>query len=300
MSLILNWLESLHADVKITEKCSRQRNYRSTCTVCEQACKLEAISFNERTLVIDSQRCNSCGDCIIACPLSAIKGLAVTREFVHTSLIYSETYIPTEKELLIYKKRGMRAIQITDIPLNEQWDFVLSETNRILKLLGEKTIEVVWNSNEEKLSRRALFSKLQKEGKQIAKNMAPVSWQMEEDEWNLTKYYQDFQFYSVEIDKNKCTLCQACFSFCPQKLFSLADSLLHIHHEKCVNCTACTDICAEEAIRMRPEIKEKSDSVESVNTNKCQDCGQLFFSFQEEKEKCHICIDRDPEWLSPF
>ncbi|WP_066147861.1 4Fe-4S dicluster domain-containing protein [Neobacillus novalis] len=300
MSLILNWLESLHADVKITEKCSRQRNYRSTCTVCAQACKLEAISFIERTLVIDSQRCNSCGDCIIACPLSAMKGLAVTREFVHTSLIYSEAYTPTEKELLIYKKRGLNAIQITDIPLNEQWVLALNETNRILKLLGEKPIEVVQNSKEEKLSRRALFSSLQKEGEQLARSMAPVSWKMEEDEWNLTKYYQDFQFYFVEMDQHKCTLCQACFSFCPQKVFRLEDSVLQIHHVKCVNCTACTDICPEEAIRIRPEIKGKSVTVESFFTKKCRDCGQIFSSFKKGKEKCHICVNRDPEWLSPY
>ncbi|MFJ5715224.1 4Fe-4S binding protein [Neobacillus sp. NPDC093127] len=298
--MILNWLESLHADVKITEKCSRQRNYRSTCIVCAQACKLEAISFNERTVVIDSQRCNSCGDCIIACPLSTMKGLPGTRKFDHTSLIFSEAYTPTEKELLIYKKRGMNTIQITDIPLNEQWGFALNETNRILKLLGEKPIEVVRNSKEEKLSRRALFSSLQKEGKQLARSLAPVSWQMEEDEWNLTRYYQELQFYSVEMDKNKCTLCQACFSFCQQKVFRLEDSVLQIQHEKCVNCTACTDICPEEAIRIRPEIKEKSVTVESFFTKKCQDCGHVYASFKKGKEKCHICVNRDPEWLSPY
>jgi Fe-S-cluster-containing hydrogenase component 2 len=301
MSLILNWLESLQADMKITEKCSRQRNYRSTCTVCAQACKLEAISFKERTVVIDSQRCNSCGDCIIACPLSAMKGLPGTRKFDHTSLIFSEVYTPTEKELLIYKKRGMNAIQINDIPLNEQWNLVLNETNRILRYLGEKSIEVVQKCNEEKhLSRRALFSTLQKEGKQLARSMAPVSWQMEEDEWNLTKYYQKFQFYSVEMDKNKCTLCQACFSFCPQKVFRLDDSVLQVHQEKCVNCTACTDICPEEAIQIKPEIKGKSVTVESFFTKKCQDCGHLYSSFKKGKEKCHICVNRDPEWLSPY
>lgn len=300
MSLILNWLESMHADLKITDKCSRKRNYRSTCTVCTKVCKYEAISCNERTMEIDSQRCNSCGNCIIACPLSAIKGKAVTREFDHTCLIYSEAYTPTIKELLIYKKRGMNAIQIKHNPLNEQWDLVLIGTNRILIQLGEKPIEIVQKRNEEKLSRRALFSSLQKEGKQLAKSLAPVSWQMEEDEWNLTNYYHEFQFYSVEIDKNKCTLCMACFSFCPQKVFTIVDTAFQIQHEKCVNCTACTDICPEAAIRIRSNIKEKSDKVESLNTKKCRDCGQSFSSFQPEKETCHICANRDSEWLSPF
>jgi ferredoxin len=177
---------------------------------------------------------------------------------------------------------------------------VLNETNRILNHLDHSPIEVIQKVNDEKLSRRAFFTSMQTGGKQLARSMAPVSWKMEAGEWNLANYYQEYQFYTVEIDKNKCILCQACFSFCSQKVFKLKDSFLQIENEKCVNCMDCTDICPEYAIQIKPEIKEKSDSLETFHTKQCRDCGKSFHTFQPEIEKCHICVNRDPEWLSPY
>jgi ferredoxin len=290
----------MHVDLMITNKCSRQGNTRSSCTFCSEACHYGALSINQQSIEIDSNRCNSCGDCVIVCPLSAIEGSAVTREFAQSSLIYKSVYTPTEKELLIYKKRGVNSIQIDQAPLNQQWQAVVNKTNTMLIHLGQQPFEVVQKIYDEKLSRRAFFTSFQKEGKQLAKSITPASWKMEAGEWQLASYYPEFQFYTVEMDKQKCSLCQVCFSFCSRDVFTLLDTALKIDHDKCVNCKYCTDICQENAIQIKSIIKEKSETVEDFHTKVCLDCGNAFHTFLPEVKKCHICINRDPEWLSPY
>lgn len=290
----------MHVDLKITNKCSRKRNVRSTCTSCLEACTHQAFSINQHSIEVDIERCTSCGDCTIACPLSAIEGVAVTRAFENRSLIDNGTYIPTMKELLIYKKRGLTSVQIDTTPVDQLWETVLQQTNKILMDLKEAPIEIEQKATEEKVSRRAFFTSMKTGGKKLAKSMAPAAWKMEANEWNLANYYPESQFYSLELDKNKCTLCKACFTFCSQEVFHLHDAFLQIESAKCVNCTDCIDICLEDAIEIKPEIKKKSDLRSPIHAKKCRDCRQSFHSFQYETEKCPICVNRDSEWLSPY
>jgi ferredoxin len=300
MSLLVKWLESMHVELRISNNCSRKRNVRSTCNLCSESCNSSAISINQKSIEIDQNLCTSCGDCLINCPLSAIEGIAVTREFEKDSLIFKDVYTPTEKELLIYENRGLNSIKINEPFLNPAWKRVLEETNRMLNHLDQVPIEVVEKNNNEKFSRRAFFTTMQSGGKKIAKSMTPASWKMEANEWNLANYYPDYQFYTVEFDKNKCTLCKACFTFCSQKVFLLKETFLQVESQKCVNCTDCTDICPEDAIHIKPDIKKKRDAHEPIHAQECHDCGQIFHSFLPDTEKCPICVNRDPEWLSPY
>lgn len=290
----------MHVDLRITNKCSRTRNTRSTCTFCLESCNNGAISINQQSIEIEQKQCTSCGDCVISCPLSAIEGIVVTREFVNRTLIYKDVYTPTVKELLIYKNRGLTSVRTDEAPLNDHWKSVLKQTNKYLNDLKQSPIEVVKKETDEKFSRRAFFTSIQTEGKKLAKIIAPATWKMEANEWNLANYYPEYQFFSVELDKSKCTLCKACFSFCSQKVFQLKDAYLQIGSDNCVNCTDCIDICIEDAIQIKAEIKKKRDFHEPIHSNKCSDCGQVFHSFQLETEKCSICVNRDPEWLSPY
>ncbi|HEY2420392.1 MAG TPA: 4Fe-4S dicluster domain-containing protein [Neobacillus sp.] len=300
MPILLNWLESLHMDLQVRQKCSRLTNRKSTCSICLEQCLQGAINLSELSITIDPTKCTTCGDCIIACPLSAIEGVGTKRIFDHGCLVYDASFTPLEKELLIYKKRGITSILIDQNPLNNEWEKVLNEVNELLILLDDSPITVKKKRTNEKLSRRAFFNSFEKEGKQLAKRMAPASWQIDVDDWNLAGYYHDYQFFTVEIDKTKCTLCQACFSLCVQNAFTLKESCLQIENEKCVNCNSCTDICPEQAIQVKANIKKKSVAHETIHSKECRACGQLFYTFQEEIEKCHICLTRDPEWLSPY
>lgn len=300
MSLLVKWLESLNVDVTITDKCSRKRNLHSTCRICLDVCKYEALSINEQSIEINPECCTSCGDCMISCPLSVIEGIPASREFDKGSLIYHDGYTPLVKELLIYKKRGLSSIKVNGNPINQKWETVIIEANTKLKFLGQGPIEMILKGEEETLSRREFFSSFRKEGKQLAKSMAPSKWKLEADEWNVNNYYLDYQFYTVMIDENKCTLCRACSSFCSQKVFSLTDSFLQIENEKCVNCTDCTDICPEHAIQIKSDFKKKGNIHAAFYIKECGACGQSFRTFQPKMEKCHICKDRNHDWLSPY
>jgi NAD-dependent dihydropyrimidine dehydrogenase PreA subunit len=185
-------------------------------------------------------------------------------------------------------------------PINREWETVIAEANNQLDILGDTEINLIIKPSEEKLSRRALFESIQTEGKQLAKSLTPASWKIEHDGWKLSKYFPGFQFFSVELNTNNCTLCQACFSICPEDVFTLKDSTLHIDNQKCVNCTSCKDICPENSIHINEDLKGKIEKEERFLKKKCKSCGQSFNTFHNEIEKCHVCKDRDPEWLSPY
>jgi Fe-S-cluster-containing hydrogenase component 2 len=300
MSILVNWLESLHEEMKVTTKCSRERNRKSTCNDCVENCEHNAIKFKDDLFIIDTRKCTMCGECMIACPLSAIEGLASNRLFEKGSLVFDECYLPSLKELLIYKKRGMASIQVAHQPLNTGWEKVLRVTNEQLHLLEETPIVVVERGKDEVLSRRALIGSFQTEGKQLAKRMTPAAWKMEKDDWKLTKYYPEHQFYSVKINNEQCTLCQACFNLCSENVFIFKYNKLRIENEKCVDCKTCTDVCSENAIEIVPKIKRISEQVELTHTKNCMECGHSFYTFDTVTEKCHVCINRDPDWLSPY
>jgi Fe-S-cluster-containing hydrogenase component 2 len=300
MSILVNWLESLHEEINISTKCSRVRNRKSTCSFCLEKCEQEAFELKDNLLIIDTTKCSMCGECIIACPMSAIEGIAFNRIFDKGSLVYDPSYTPAIKELLIYKKRGMTSIQVTHQTMNIAWETVVGDTNEQLRLLDESPIIVVEKVMDEVLSRRAFFGSFRKEGKQLAKSMAPAAWKIEKDDWKLSKYYPDSQFFSVKLDKDKCTLCQACFSLCPEEVFHLKESNLQIVNQKCVNCSSCSDVCPENAIEIELEIKSKCELVEILHKKDCLNCGHTFYSYYSETEKCHVCVNRNPEWLSPY
>ncbi|MDR7075460.1 Fe-S-cluster-containing hydrogenase component 2 [Neobacillus niacini] len=286
MSILVNWLESLHEEMKVTTKCSRERNRKSTCNDCVENCEHNAIELKDDLFIIDTKKCTMCGECMIACPLSAIEGLASNRLFEKGSLVFDESYVPSLKELLIYKKRGMTTIQVAHQPFNQEWETVLRVTNEQLQLLEETPIVVVERVKDEVLSRRALFGSFQKERKQLAKKMAPAAWKMEKDDWQLTKYYPDYQFFSVKLDKDKCTLCNACFTLCPEEVFHLKESMLQIKNEKCVGCSSCTEVCQENAIEIVPDIKRKREQVVYVHSKNCKDCGHSFYTFGIREMSC--------------
>lgn len=300
MSLLVNWLESLHEDTVISSKCSRVRNRKSTCSYCMEQCKFEAMKLKDNLIFIDTDQCTLCGECIIACPLTAIEGLVLSRSFDKGSLIYDGSYLPTMKELLIYKKRGLTSIQVNNDQINQEWRSLLDKVNVQLSLLNESQIDVVNKEDNDYLSRRAFLNFFQNNGKKLARSMAPAAWKTEMDDWKLQKYYPDFQFYYVDLDLRKCTLCRACFTLCTERVFTFRDGFLQIQNEKCVNCTSCIDVCTEEAIKIIPEVKRTEERIESYYVKICNECGHDYFTFQLETAECPICIDRDPEWLCPY
>ena len=52
-----------------------------------------------------------------------------------------------------------------------------------------------------------------------------------------------------QIDREKCTLCGACVSACPNTVLEmLVDSLIFIHPQQCTYCGLCEDSCPDDAV----------------------------------------------------
>lgn len=300
MSLLVNWLESMHVDMNVTRQCSRLRNRHSTCRFCVDACETKALSIVEGTINVNHDKCSNCGTCVIACPLSAIEGVVSGRQFEGTSLLYSPGYTPVVKELLIYKKRGVNQIKTNGLSFKSEWMEVLQETNQLLSKLNELPLELNDDCQESApLSRRALFASLKKGGRHLAKEMAPAAWKVNNHAWKLEYFYPDFQFYEIVIDKTKCTICQACLSYCTQSVFQLTDSHMQINSRHCVGCSDCKDICPESAVYIKPSVRKEYQIQEIIEANTCDMCGQIFLSFMKDSPTCPICSDRDDGWLGP-
>lgn len=296
----MNWLESLHVDVKITQRCARFLSPRSECTQCLESCKHDALTITDSYVKLDSEKCNSCGDCMINCLLSAIDGIPAGRRFEKNALVFSDSFTPTVKELLIYKKRGIKSIQIgTDFTdLNSEWEKVVLETNRILVTVNEEPINIT-RLEKAAISRRDFLQTARAKGQKLTKEMAPAKWKIAKDDWILPKFYPDYQFYEAVIDRDQCILCRACFTVCPQKVYSINAQVLVIENNKCVDCGLCRDVCPEQAISINENPGIKQNRGMSFSECQCQECGQNFYSFHPEKQICMICSDRDPSWLKP-
>lgn len=301
MSLIFKWLESLSIDQEITDRCSRQVSPKSTCTICIEHCHTEALSLNGNRLQLDLKKCDSCGECIITCPTSAIGGTVPSRSIKNGLLHYESHYCPTVKELLIYRKRGLKGISIPSDQEDKQWEKAIAETNAVLETLKIEPLTFVNTevARDSALTRRELFFSAKKNSKQLAKEMAPASWRQNPNAWSLPHYYQDVQFYQVELDKGKCSLCAACFTLCKQDVFVLGDSVLSINNQKCTNCKLCRDACPENAIEVAEKLGERTEMIQPVSKGKCKRCKSTFQSFDEDAELCHVCAKVPSDWLMP-
>jgi ferredoxin len=296
MSLLLDWLESLAIETKITKSCSRLKSPKSSCTICLEQCDRDAVSFRKNKAEIDHALCNGCGRCVIACPTSSILGSPPARSFENKRLVYdSDSPAPTTKELLIYFAHGVDGLTVYEDVIHADWQKAIAETNETLLAMNQPLFTI--EKKKQNLTRRDLLFSASKKGKQLAKKLAPAAWRINTNGWRLGFYFPDKQFYEVEINHSTCNLCQACFSLCPEKVFRTdRDSELALNHQSCTNCSLCIDICPEKAIVVKQKLQDKTETHLSFIKKQCPTCQQHFLTFSKS-ETCHICSRRNTSWL---
>jgi ferredoxin len=302
MSLFVKWLESLATDVHISERCSRSITPKSTCTSCLDHCPANAISIQVHHVKIDSNYCDSCGECVIVCPVAAITGTMPKRQIKNGMLVYDSYYCPTLKELLIYRKKGIKGIAVPGGWYDAEWVEVISEVNNVLPLLG---LQPFFFKNKEEfgdpvISRRELFHSAKRNGQRVALELTPAVWRQNPKAWSLPSTFEGYQFYEVKLDKEKCTLCQACFSLCPEGALRITDSEVVLDHQKCANCSVCVDACPEGALYIFGKVTKSSVSSFLFEKGKCKRCKQSFFTFHHDGSGlCHVCSGVAQDWLMP-
>jgi ferredoxin len=302
MSLLVNWLESLSQEVQITSSCVRLKSPLATCRACADSCEQEAVSISKKKVDIDSSKCLDCGQCVIACPTSSILGSGPSRNFQDSMLVYAtSSFTPKEKELLVYRAVGLRGIVIdaAEVELLPDWVDVVEKTNQRLADMNLPPLVIERRDPSQlKLSRRDWFQSVSLKGRQFAKQVAPAAWRKHEDGWELRRFYPDYQFFEVELDTAHCSLCQACFQLCPEKVFTLTDDELTIDHQRCNNCSLCIDICPSKSVHIQEKISSNTRIQQPITTQKCSGCHQPFPTFNHHTNpKCHICHDKPADWL---
>jgi len=90
-------------------------------------------------------------------------------------------------------------------------------------------------------------------------------------------------FGTIEVDKNKCTMCLACVSACPAS--ALQDNpnapQLRFVEKNCVQCGLCATTCPEDAISLAPRLLVAAERKQPVVLNEakpwsCIRCGKPF------------------------
>ncbi len=295
LGLLTKWVESLDFDYEILSSCNRIISPRSTCNQCVTACPKEAISFVKGKPYIRKEKCIQCAVCLSACPVQAIAGIYPRRTIIQNQLLIEGKIKPTVKELLILYKKGIKVIAGETQILIESWNEPVEEANRILEKLGEHPFSIVIKSlqKEEHISRRELFALWKTEGKSVLKEAAPAKWRFNQKDLDLPKYYPDYQFVRITVNRGKCTLCRVCEKICKKNCFNIHEDQCSINAQSCTNCQLCADSCPEKAIIVEEHVSKARGLNFPIYERVCQTCYEPFHSLRELDEKCPPCMMRE-------
>ena len=208
---------------------------------------------------------------------------------------------PDIKELLVFYAKGITAILPVSEKLSDDWKEQISETNSILRKMDmapftiqDEKLELEKNDS---CSRRELFSLWGKEGKSLVKQVTPAKWRFNHSNLELSRYYPDYQFYTVVVDTKKCSLCRACEALCPKQCFSISDDAFLISPQACSDCQLCSDACPENAITVKEHVSKALEKSYETYLNNCEVCGTSFRTLSKQDNKCPVCSKRKAGYL---
>lgn len=296
MGLLSKWVENLDYEYEILFSCTRHRSPHSTCQKCVAACEDQAISIVKGKPVLDHSKCVQCGRCMAACPVQAIAGIHPQRNIIQNQLVMSDQSIPTPKELLILYKKGIRSIICEEKSSIQLWKEPIEEANTSLRKLGESPFSIsVVNSvrEEEQYSRREIFSLWKTESKSLLQQFTPAKWRFNNNSFDLTKYYSDYQFTTVSLNSEKCTLCGVCQRICEKKCFEIQKEHFSINLKGCSSCQLCVDTCPEKAIKIEDKILKLEETLFPVYEKVCHVCNHTFHTLREQDDECVACTKRE-------
>lgn len=274
--------------VVIQNTCLRKRYNLSQCQACIKICPRKSISPEKNNVVVDHKKCDQCGACTIACPASAITASPPVRNIEQKHLYYDSRTPPQVKELLLYFHAGIRHIHL---PLNNSdWTPYIDEANQQLKTMGYSGFDIIQEKKiREDISpmRRSLLGLRRK---------APLSITNKP----LNQIFKNYQFYTLTLDQERCTLCTACENLCASKAIEINDRAYTIHTQQCIGCHLCVDACPEKCLMLEEEISSETTISYALQKYTCTTCGTSFSSFSSKKHNliCSTCKIREKIGIS--
>lgn len=293
MGLLSRWLESLDYEYEILSSCTRYRSPHSACQKCLAVCNDQVISIVDGKPVLDNDKCVQCGRCIAACPEQAIAGILPHRNIIQNQLVLTDQSFPTLKELLILHKKGIKSIICEEeacIPMMEE---LLEEANSMLRELGESPFSISSVKSvrgEERYSRREVFSLWKKESTSLLQQFTPAKWRFNHHHFDLKKYFSDYQFTTISLNIEKCTICGVCQRICGKKCFDIQREHFFINLKDCSSCQLCVDTCPEKAIWIEDKILKVEGTLLPIYEKDCKICNHTFNTLRRQDDLCVTCM----------
>lgn len=267
---------SLKARPSVGRACLRSQLRHSRCQACQNACPLGAITFSTGSAEIDADACVGCARCLFVCPTTAIKDLTPPQRAYRDGVLVSpfSPVPPTPEELLLW--HGEFHIRAVEMAADEHpgWLLSLAELNLRLARLGKPAWTLVSPSQNSVNSGRRRWLQIS----QATTFTAAVSPTASPAGTNLT----------IGLDASRCYLCGACVKICPQQAIALTENELTLDPLHCNGCKACENVCFPRAIAVQPAVSAVPINY-AVFRVTCSSCQQVFASWRENADRCHIC-----------
>lgn len=303
MGIVGKWLESLDYQYEIKkDTCVRHKSPFATCQACVDVCTDNAILLKDGKPVINQELCIECGKCLSSCPVQAVAGIYPKRAIKNGDLMLDKQDIPSTKDLLIYRAKGIKKLVIAPDEMNDDLLEVLTRVNEQLDKLNEEPFEMktevtLPKIDEATYSRRELFSLWKKESKTLMSQVTPAKWRFNQTDFDLAKHYTKHQFYTINLDSSTCSLCKMCISLCEKQCFSIDDQQLTVSAQSCSNCNLCIDVCPENSIRILSNITEAQQREYPIYKKTCTSCKKNFLTLRNNDQQCFLCNKRQDGYL---
>lgn len=303
MGLVGKWLESLDYQYEIKQDtCVRHKSPFATCQECVDVCTENAIFIKDGKPVINEELCTECGKCLSSCPVQAVAGIYPKRAIRNGYLVIDKQDIPSTKDLLIYRAKGIKTLVIESDEMNDDFSEVLTQVNDQLEKLNEEPFEITTEVtlpeiDEATYSRRELFSLWKKESKTLMSQVTPAKWRFNQTDFELAKHYPEHQFYTINLDLSTCSLCKTCISLCEKQCFTIDDQQLTISAQSCSNCNLCIDVCPENSISILSNITKTQQTKYPIYTKTCTSCKKSFLTIRNDDQQCFLCNKRQDSYL---
>lgn len=243
----------------------------------------------DETISVKTTACTQCGGCLLVCPVMAIKGTLPERCTDNNNLYQDSGSTPSLKELLLYYRSGYNTIILNEN--DSSWNMIIEEANAVLRLMNKPLFLVnhinkdkndsYFNNDEIATKRRRLLGfRLIK--RFLKNNNLP-------ENILITEVFKEYQWFSVDIESTRCSLCSSCLQLCPTGVFHYQNKHFVIDAGKCIGCLLCQTSCPEEALSIRPDIKKQAVSAYPFHQAFCPNCQNYYPSLSAGEHLCPAC-----------
>jgi formate hydrogenlyase subunit 6/NADH:ubiquinone oxidoreductase subunit I len=272
------------------------------CVSCVDACPYEALRSDGNHIKVSSLSCVECGLCAVACPEYEIQMPTFLEQTQQILIdVLADSLKKNDATVLFTCKYGFKMLQHSRkkmdrdfipimIPCIASFSHVAlararSRGLKIQLLCPEKKCEMRKGAEEYARLSAATFPDLTEVaitdgldldelGRQQAKyDYDDVNFGSGKrkvlssilakygDKQSITKC-EGLPFFSVELDQETCTMCEACAIRCVPEALTIVKNhgkaSLEFEHSKCTGCMVCEDVCRPDSIKVVRELNFKS------------------------------------------